>query len=241
MAKFCTKCGKKLKEGEVCDCQKETEKEEKTESTKVSTNEYVDNYINVVKGIFKKPVETMKQYGKRENFGLGLIMIAINCLITVLFVYLGFKELVSNTESLGGFFGYGLLGYHSSNVEIPIEVLVKIFVIMAGGFLSTAGMLYVIAGPLFKAKVDFKQLVSLVGVCSVLTTITTIVATICMYISMKLMFVVVLVSGVLYLTHLYHGFMSTNDVEEEKIGYTYTIAISVATFIVVYLLPKILF
>ncbi len=257
MAKFCTKCGKKLEEGEVCSCTKKTAKkttvkEEKVEkavkeetttvvaATPSPANDYVNNYLEVVKGIFTHPVDTMKKFGKGEHFTLGLIMIGINCLITVLFVYLGFKELMSNSGDFASLFGLGY-GFGYGDVSIPTEVLVKIFVMMAGGFAGTAAVLYVMAGPVFKTNADIKQLFSLVGVCSVLTTVTTIVALICMYISAKLMLIVLLVSGVLYLAHLYHGFLVTTEVEENKVGYTYVTAVAVATFIVVYLLPKILF
>ena len=257
MAKFCTKCGKKLEDGEVCSCTKtaskkeakveKKEKAEKVETTTVvtaspsPTNDYVNNYMEVAKGIFTHPIDTMKKFGTSEHFTLGLIMIAINCLITVLFVYLGFKELMSNMGDLGSIFSIGGYGYGYGDVEVPMEVLVKIFVMMAGGFATTAAMLYVIAGPIFKTNADIKQSFALVGVCSVLTTITTIVALICMYISTKLMFIVLLVCGVLYLSHLYHGFLNSTEVEENKIGYTYVASVAVATFVVVYLLPKILF
>jgi len=254
MAKFCTKCGKKLEDGEVCSCTKaaskkeaKVEKKEKEEHVETATvvaaspspaNDYVNNYMEVAKGIFTHPVDTMKKFGTSENFTLGLIMIAINCLVTVLFVYLGFKELTSNMGELGSIFS---MGYGYGSAEIPTEVLIKIFVMMAGGFATTAAMLYVIAGPILKTNADIKQLFALVGVCSVLTTITTIVALICMYISAKVMLIVLLVCGVLYLAHLYHGFLTTTEVEENKIGYTYVASVAIATFVVVYLLPKILF
>jgi len=147
---------------------------------------------------------------------------------------------MTESRELSSVFGLGY-GFGYGDISLPIEVLIKIFIMMAGGFATTAAMLYVIAGPVLKTKADIKQLFSLVGVCSVLTTVTTIVATLCMYISEKIMFIVLLVSGVLYLTHLYHGFQKSTEVEENKMGYTYVVAISVATFVVVYLLPKILF
>ncbi len=255
MAKFCTKCGKKLEDGEVCSCtkkatKKETVKEEKVEKavkeepTTVVTaspsaaNDYVNNYMEVAKGIFTHPIDTMKKFGQSEHFTLGLIMIAINCLVTILFVYLGFKELTSNMGEFSSIFS---MGYGYGDVEVPMEVFIKIFVMMAGGFATTAAMLYVIAGPILKTNADIKQSFALVGVCSVLTTITTIVALICMYISTQIMFIVLLVCGVLYLSHLYHGFLNSTEVEENKIGYTYVASVAVATFVVVYLLPKILF
>ena len=51
MAKFCTKCGKKLEEGKTCDCEKTT----------VVNNNMVNDYMEVLKGMFTKPLDTMKK------------------------------------------------------------------------------------------------------------------------------------------------------------------------------------
>ena len=102
-------------------------------------------------------------------------------------------------------------------------------------------MIYVMAGVIFKDKIDMKKVFSLVGVCSVFTTVTTVVSIILNYISIKLMMVVLLISGIFYLTHLYQGVQETTEVDKNKLAYVFVPAISVATFVVVYVLPKILF
>ena len=65
MAKFCTKCGKKLEEGKVCDCEKTTSESVKTA---VANNNMVNDYIEVLKGMFTKPLDTMKDYAKKSKF-----------------------------------------------------------------------------------------------------------------------------------------------------------------------------
>lgn len=242
MAKFCTKCGKKLVEGETCDCQKELKKHQEKEivvatTTNNSFNEYFNNYITVVKGIFTHPIQTIRQFATSENFVLGLIMIAINCLAMILFLVLAIPEIGSNLDGMLGF-GYGMA---SSELEIPFETLVKVFIMLAGGSATTAVMLYIMAGPVFKTKADIKQTFSLVGVCSVFSTITTLAATICAFISVKVMAIVLLLASLLYQLHLYHGFVVTTETNEEKIGYSFATAIAVSTFVVVYILPKLLF
>ena len=94
MAKFCTKCGKKLEEGQKCDCEKKEKVEAVVEEKEVITinNDMANDYLNAVKGMFSRPVDTMKEYSKRSKFNLGLIMIVINCIISGLFIYLFAKE-----------------------------------------------------------------------------------------------------------------------------------------------------
>ena len=63
MAKFCTKCGKELKDGKACDCEVVSTK---TEGVDISG--YVNSYIEIIKGIFTKPVTTIKKYVTADNF-----------------------------------------------------------------------------------------------------------------------------------------------------------------------------
>ena len=63
MAKFCTKCGKKLEDGKPCDCCKKEVKKEVVVESKTNGfdfNECVNSYIEMVKGIFVKPIDTIK-------------------------------------------------------------------------------------------------------------------------------------------------------------------------------------
>ena len=52
MAKFCTNCGKKLKDGEVCNCKK-------VEISTKDFNSYMTSLLNVLKGMFVKPIDTL--------------------------------------------------------------------------------------------------------------------------------------------------------------------------------------
>ena len=83
MAKFCTKCGKKLEEGKTCSCTKEKTTEAKVEVVTTSNaNEIINSLIEIAKGIFVKPIDTIRKYTDDNNMILGLILIAINSLIT---------------------------------------------------------------------------------------------------------------------------------------------------------------
>ena len=71
MAKFCTNCGKKLKDGEVCNCKK-------VEISTKDFNSYMTSLLNVLKGMFVKPIDTLKSFIADSNFVFS-INNSINC------------------------------------------------------------------------------------------------------------------------------------------------------------------
>ncbi len=248
MAKYCSHCGKELKANQKCDCQKKTEKMEEKggEEVKVINSSAVESifkeYVDVAKGIFKTPIDTLKSHTKEENITIGFIMILCNALITGLFAFLFIKEAMSSiTDLLGSSLGYtyGLGSASMLTDKIPFSVVFVIFFYMVAGFFSTAGMIYFFQHVIFKTNTSFKKIVSLIGNCSVLTTVTMIVAIVFTYISLPLTILFIILAGILYLTHLYHGMIETMEWNPNRIGYVFVSSIAVASFVVLYLLPKI--
>ena len=79
MAKFCTKCGSPLEEGKPCKCESE-----KKEVKNVSSSNFVEllkEYLNVVKGMVKKPIDTLKEKNDESNFNLALVSIGVTSII----------------------------------------------------------------------------------------------------------------------------------------------------------------
>lgn len=237
MAKFCTNCGKPLEEGKVCDCKKNAEKKEIEQSANSIVEDYFHTFLEIVKGIFTKPVTTIKEYSTKENFGFACIALLVNAIISGLFMYCYVKE---GTNAVGSIFGYGSLVTANINVSF-VEILLQGMLFMLVGFVVSAGMIYLLAGPLFKSNMDFKKVISLTGVCSIFTLITTLIAIIFVFISMKLATILLLVAGAFYFTYLYHGMTEISNLDKNKMAYVYVPALSVAAFVVVYILPKILF
>ena len=120
MAKFCTKCGKKLEDGKPCDCCKKEVKKEVVVESKTNGfdfNECVNSYIEMVKGIFVKPIDTIKKFATSSNFVLGLIALAINCIVSGIFLYCIAKESINLISSFTG--GYSSLLAMSSSIDVP--------------------------------------------------------------------------------------------------------------------------
>ena len=73
MAKFCIHCGRKLEDGEVCHCQ-------------VQKREHDLYFLDFLKEIFVKPIDTIKKYTNEKYLNLSLILIIVFVLSFSLFI-----------------------------------------------------------------------------------------------------------------------------------------------------------
>lgn len=245
MAKFCTKCGEKLEEGvkHVCDNSvKETEKEEKKvkESTTSSIDfgEYANKYIEMVKGIFTKPIETIKKYSTVDNFALTIVALVVNCIVTGFMFYFFVKEALG---ILAAFLGFGSLNLLSTgNIEVPfLKVFIQGVIYMASWFATAGIAIYLIANMIMKDKIDIKKAYALVGTCSAFTTVTMLLTILCIFINTTLAIVVLLVAATFYLTYLYQGLSDLTEIDKNKLAYVFVPSVAAAMFVMVYILPKI--
>lgn len=236
MTKFCTKCGKKLEDGKPCDCEsKENKKVEEVEVVSNTASNYVNDYLDALKGIFTKPVDTMKKYAKSSNFILSLIMIGINSIVFGLFAFFFAKESVNLVASLSGY-GSLMRGY---SIDVPISVFFIAVLLMAVFFFCLSGLLHLIGSALTKKESDFKAIMGLIGVNSIFTTITTLVAFVFLFLSKWITMLIIAIAGIIYLLNTYHGFVGLTKIDKNKICYVFTGAYVVTLFLVCYVLPKI--
>ena len=239
MAKFCTKCGNKLEEGQVCSCSTAAAPAVATASSN-NANEIVNSLIDIAKGIFVKPIDTIKKYADDANMLLGFILIAINSLITGIMGYLLVKESFASIASLFmGDFG-SLYALGGSEIEVPfVKVAGIIFLIMAVYFVVLAFTTYLVSNKLFKADTTWKKIIATTGVCSMVTAVISVVGIVCIYISMKVFAIVIGLASMLFSVYYYHSIKISSDIDENKQAYTYVSAVAIALFVAVYLLPKI--
>ena len=159
MAKFCTKCGKELKEGETCSC---TAKKEvaKTETTKKG---YFSDILPILKGIIFKPVSTVKDYSTDNNIFIALILMGV-CAI---FGGLCYGLIVTGT--LGRLFGTSNLSASLYTLTVGPSFIGSffkafLFVILYYGVML--GMILLMAKVVFKSKVSFLKVVTALGIGS---------------------------------------------------------------------------
>lgn len=222
MAKFCTNCGKKLNDGEVCDCTKDNE---------IMNNEIVQKVISVFKGMIYTPIDTMKDFIKKSNFVVGMVFAGILSIIAALFAMACLK----NGATVSGY--YNLYGI--ARVEIPYAktFFTTLVVVFAVSFVYSA-ILYVVNTQLFKRECDFKEVYTMFGVSSTVFSMFLALAIILLFVNMVVGVVVASFGTLLFNVYCYHGLKFLGSKDENKYGYIY-LTTYIIFLIVVYIFTKI--
>ncbi len=154
MAKFCTKCGKPLEEGQVCDCQATVDTTATVAPTTASAStssidfkESGKDCLEVLKGIFVKPVETIKNFVADNKLVAAIIMIVAAALSTGLYTMAYEKAKLASK--------YYEPKYLNDFFTTSLDNLVKFALIAAIG--------YLLITVIFKGKTTWKQMVAAVG------------------------------------------------------------------------------
>ncbi len=231
MAKFCTKCGKELKDGVCPNCKGE----KKVETT--SNNEIVDNLLSVLKGTFTVPVETVKSFTSSDNLVLGIIFMALCAASAGIFTYVLVDEFLS---TVSGMFGMGsLLSMPGSSVEVPFgDVFIRIFAYTAIYLLVVAAMMFVMVKSVFKEETDIKETISLVGNTSVGMIVFFLVAALGIKIKFVLGVVIAAIGLLFSMITLTAGSTETISLKKDKMVYAVLASVSVGLFVILYVLPK---
>ena len=172
MAKFCTKCGKELMEGQVCDCSMNVVSSVNTTSTnnKIDIKESLMDCVNVFKKIFTKPVEAIKEFVCDNKLVAGIIMIVLAAITSGLYKIATLKNMYSSSSAdsfnLNDFSSL-LQGALSGNLDAAKpDYLKEFFNAFLNNFVEYAVLAlvgYVIVSMLFKGKASWKQMVTAVA------------------------------------------------------------------------------
>lgn len=247
MAKFCTKCGKPLQEGEICNCQKETNTEEVKTSSSI-----IDSITNILKNIVKKPATTIEKYSSSNNSKLAFILIAINSVIFGLFTYCFSNNLVksltknlNNTintlNSFGSMFSQSSSVSTINNFQLPFgNIFITGTIGMILSFLILALVLKLIVGVIFKNKKKFSEYLTLVGISSVISSITTLVALLLSYISYQLAYFVLIFGIIFYFVSLIQNLLKVKSANEEHLSYMMTITLILSYVLAIFVFAIIL-
>ena len=229
MAKYCIHCGKKLEDGEVCDC---TANAVKSQSNNLGTS-----LLEVLKGIFVKPIDTIKKYTDESNFNLALILLGIFSLAISLFVLSLIKNLSEVTSSMGALTLYTI---GMSSIQIPYMKIFFVVLIVSIAFIfAYTGLLYLVNSIMFQGIRSFKKVFTMSGISSVITTVSLLVSTIFMFIHPALGFIIFLLGSTLNMLYVFKGIEFLGVKDKNKHGYIYLIT-TVFYFIVLMILSMIL-
>lgn len=216
MAKFCTKCGKPLKDGVPCTCSNNQKEIEEVKDTNLSTS-----LVDILKNILLKPADIMKQYSKKEYFLLAMILSLANVVLFGFFYYFLSCNVAYQQNTIASRFSY----YNFFSTFFVGAFLMAACVTL----LMLAIKLFV--GIAFKNKRPWKEYFAIHGVCSVIPSATMIVGIILSFLSYKLAMIIFLLGILLYFVITVYAYVRECKVNENRLPYALPLAI-VSTFIV---------
>lgn len=224
MAKFCSNCGKKLEEGKSCNCKQETN---------IMNNELVTSCIYIIKNIFVKPIDVVKEYTKANNFKLALILSAIMSILTALFMMPMVKEFANLI------YGTGEISLYSAfvqTIEIPyFKIFLGVCLLVFSLTFVFTGALYLANTIIFKGESDFKTIYALYGVCSVVTSFALALGTLMAFLNIYLGLIVLMAGLILNMTYMIYGIKFIGPKDENKYGYIYLVAVVVNMIVTIFI------
>lgn len=234
MAKFCTKCGKELVDGNPCECEKVVET--KNENKDISS--LLTEFIEVTKKMFSKPIDTLKENSKESKFNLAIVA-AVSLLITMgLFVFVLIKEwFLKLAFGLTGLSGFSSL---SSSIDVPFF---KVFI--SAGITSIlyiallAVVTYVIATKVLKGKTSIKKLFIMYSFSSIVLSIFLLLGTIAIFINPTLAIIIVCAGSMLNMYYNYKGLEHSIKIDVNMLGYIFVPSILITSYVLQFIIPKI--
>lgn len=264
MAKFCTKCGKPLVEGQTCNCgNPETPVVETLNFEQPSMKDFqqannmnqnmmnqpqggmaqpskANNLFNeclaIVTGFLKKPVTTVQENANENKFTHALVIAGVFAASVMAFVLVVLGDIYGALEKTMTMGGL----VEVPELEVPyIKVGLITFIAVAGALALMALLAWLIMNKLFKVNTTYKKVLGIYAISSIIAAVASLAAIICKFIDYRLAFVV-LALGFALNTHYVSATMRfAGQADENKLGYVVVIAQYVALFVVTFLIYKI--
>lgn len=233
MAKFCTKCGKQLEEGEVCCCNnQQTQVQAEQKYKQVGQNHigvYFSRLWNVTLQIAKTPADMLKKYVGASDVEVAFGYIGVQAIAIALFFIALFSKLNSLFDGFG-LFG-GLLGLDS--IKFP---LVKIFFLTitfsVGLSFAFAGILLFFTKVVFRAETDFKKMICVAGAKSIAAIPFTLVALILTFVNVSVGIFFLSLGTILGYFYVVYALKGAADIDDNKS--IYILFLSFAILVIVF-------
>lgn len=224
MAKFCIKCGTKLMDGKCSNCTQES-----------NVEKYKDILLDSFVGIYKKPVDTMKNFVKKENFILSLILLGISGILVAIFTtfFVGHTAVTNTSMFFGNVVSTLPFTFYAT---VFIKTLLTTYLL----FTLLSCLLYFISDKVFKGETQLEKMFCLLGSMTFILIPSLFLSFLSMYISLSLLLLIFLSTSVLLLFNLYEGLSIASKIKTNYKAYTFLISIITLVLIFVYIIPGVL-
>lgn len=254
MANFCTKCGRKLIDGQPCICtQQNTAQEAQTnetaqaqqntnyeeihyeepayEETQSDVKTQAMNFFTQALEMIKHPSKGFAESVSDENSKNGLILMGIEAILTGLYLYVLMQKIVS---ALGGVGTLLSAGTSSLGQFFGYGVLISIIV-----SLVISGLVMGLMNAMGHAKINWFQACQISGMRSLGLSLGWILGILGLFLGMyQFAILIIAVGGVLGFIYMMVAMMSYPNTNKDAIAYVALIVMLIATFVTWFVLKE---
>lgn len=229
MKKYCSNCGKELKNGKACIC--------KSKNNPLS---FMDSICTLTKKMFIKPIDTMKDYINENNWNHALIILGINAVtFAILFCIFIKKTAYPLLTVFQSNIKHSLFEY-TPKIEIPyFKIILIIIPIILIFYTLLTFIIYIIDNKVFKNKTSYKKMFVWLAPSISVMTFFYLLCIVCLCLSISLAIWIYIVGSLLCLCYLYNSLHYVCDIKENQLGYIFITSITFSSFIIIHLLPNI--
>lgn len=227
MAKFCTKCGKELKEGKCVNCdtkETQTTKKEVATTSTVDVKECGMDCLNAVKGVFTKPFDAIKEFVSDNKLVSGIIMIVLAAISSGLYKIATLKNAYSATSD-SGFNMNELVNLFSGGNYSAKPDYAKEFFTEAGTQLVIFALIalfgYLVVTKLLKGNATWKQMVTAVAISLSVVLLGNLVNSVLVFIDAEVIsYIRTYITSFAYIFSiliLYYGIKEVAEIDKNKL------------------------
>ena len=214
---FCGNCGTGVVEGSNVN----NNANEVKSISNSNFNIYIDEILQVAKGMLRKPVSTIVSCGdKLKKESTGILILGLAILFGVLNMWT-VKKIASDveklfSESLGSVFGLGgMFGESITGSMSYSKIFMQSLLIFIIAIIILFGLNYLIGKHIFKSSVKPLTIVNIVSCSAIPFIVALFIRIILSYISSTLAFAVLFIGVIVTLISLFRGITEALNLSEE--------------------------
>lgn len=255
MANFCTKCGRKLIEGQPCPCtfaeettekEQSTEKEqtreevqyeEDTEKKKQDTAAAAKNLFQTMFDLIKRPSSALAETVKDETSKAGLIMMGIEAVLSGLYLYLLVNKLISATMS--GFSSFTGTSAAASQAPSAGSFLMYGIVLTMITSLVISGLVLGFMRTMGHARMNWLQSCQIAGIKGIGASLGWILGILGLLLGLySFSLLAILFGSVLGFIYFVVALMSYPEVKKDAVAYVALITLVISAFVSYFVLKE---
>jgi len=204
---------------------------------KENTSKYLKNAFDEFKDIVFKPSTNGRTFVKAENFNLAIGFMVLQAILTGLFLMEILLKINKGLRAILGAFG-GFEGEKNDVLQLPVfkDLFLTIFISLLFILVFT-GLLYA-AGMIFRQKIEFKKLVTLVATGSAAIIPLSLIACIIAFFSIPGGIAIFFIGKLLGLLFVVAAYPAETEDNKNMMYYVLFIAAALSILICGYLMGK---